>query len=517
MKSIIKLIAFITAAVMTLSFMAACTNNPADTTKAAADSKTEPAADTEPAESTEAQTTEPATEPETTTEEVTTDEGPTLYDVYRWDFNDADNYGWIASNMTDISAQEDGTMKLTVKGGDPNITTKIIPVKIMCEDVEYIEMRVKNKTDSYAAQLFISTTDSPGPAEQYSLKFDYEFSDEDDEWEIIEIDTLEINGWTGRLRALRFDYCDGSEGDFYIDYITLQTTDPSKQSSTSETEAETESTTKPDIKDGMMIYYEDFSSYGTVTDTDAVLSSLGWRILTTEYDFAPSNWTAFLSIHDGVLEVNNYDKDKNFSGTDGYALMFDENYMKRAVNYGSYTLQYDVTYTGAGNYKRYINIVTEYDDIGYNSYHFRVGGYANNQLYFNGKWYTYDAPDENDLSSPVKENGNGLTTIAYKLLGISDAIESDTAINNFKNKTVTIRICREKGLAKVYMKTPDMSDFILVSAPSENGDGYGYEAALEGYGVCFKPGGAINGTVDNIAIWTGTGEMPADKTITYTP
>ena len=39
-----------------------------------------------------------------------------------------------------------------------------------------------------------------------------------------------------------------------------------------------------------------------------------------------------------------------------------------------------------------------------------------------------------------------MTTIAYKLLGISDAIESDTAINNFKNKTVTIRVCREKGL-----------------------------------------------------------------------
>ena len=231
MKNIIKLIAVMIAAVMTLSLFAACSKTPADTTGAPADSKTEPATDSQPADSTEPQTTEPATEPDVTTEEVTTEALPvTLYDVYRWDFNDANDLGWVSSNMTDIAAQEDGTMKLTVKGGDPNITTKRINAQIDCDNVEFITIRIKNMTDSYSAQLFISTSDSPGPAEQYSIKFEYEFADEDAEWEEVEIDTLDINGWYGTLKSLCLDYTDGGEGEAYIDYIALQTTDQSKTS-----------------------------------------------------------------------------------------------------------------------------------------------------------------------------------------------------------------------------------------------------------------------------------------------
>ena len=198
--------------------LASCGPSPAATT-------------TEEATTTAAETTaEPTTEEVTTTEEETTEPQPEVrYDVLRWDFNDASDLGWVASNMTDVLAQEDGTMKLVVKGGDPNIMTKRIPGQVECEDVEYIVIRIKNKSDAYTGQLFISTTDSPGPAEQYSYKYDYEYADEDDEWEIIEIDTLDINGWSGKLRQLRLDYTDGSEGESYIDYIALQTTDASKQ------------------------------------------------------------------------------------------------------------------------------------------------------------------------------------------------------------------------------------------------------------------------------------------------
>ena len=230
MKNIFKIIAVMIAAVMTLALFAACQpSEPATTTAEATEAGTVTEKETE--KETEAET-EPETAAPVTTEEVVTDAETEaekeLYDVYRWTFDDASDLGWVSSNVTDVAAGEDGTMILTVKGGDPNITTKKIPGKIDCEDVEYIYMRVKNQTEAYTAQLFINTSDSPGPAEQYSYKFDYEYADEDDEWEIIEIDTLDIPGWSGKLRDLRLDYTDGASGVYYIDYIALQTTNKDK-------------------------------------------------------------------------------------------------------------------------------------------------------------------------------------------------------------------------------------------------------------------------------------------------
>ena len=228
MKSLIKLTAIIIAAFILLTACqpSAPVNTTAETTAAATSAETTAAVtEKETEQQTEAVTTE-----EITTEAETTEEEPKkeMYDVFRWDFDDASNLGWVSSNVTDVTAGEDGTMILSVKGGDPNITTKKIPGKIDCDDVEYIIMRVKNQTDAYTGQLFINTSDSPGPSESYSYKYDYEYADEDDEWEIIEIDTLDIPGWSGILRDLRLDYTDGGSGVCYIDYIALQTTNKDK-------------------------------------------------------------------------------------------------------------------------------------------------------------------------------------------------------------------------------------------------------------------------------------------------
>lgn len=267
MKGLIKLIALIITAAMLVSLFAACSNEPAKPAGTSADTKADDAT-TEADATTAEQTEETTAEAEATTEEITEEETQPaekkLYDVFRWDFDDASDMGWISTSQTDILAQEDGTMHLVCKGGDPNITTKRINVTIECDDVEYIVMRIKNKTDAYTGQLFISTTDSPGPAEAYSYKYDYEYADEDDEWEIIEIDTLDIDGWTGKLRMLRLDYSDGAEGDCYIDYIALQTTDEKKAGS-----GETEEVVDP--RAGKSVLYKwDFT---TLTAEDIYLSS----------------------------------------------------------------------------------------------------------------------------------------------------------------------------------------------------------------------------------------------------
>ena len=146
----------------------------------------------------------------------------------------------------------------------------------------------------------------------------------------------------------------------------------------------------------------------------------------------------------------------------------------------------------------------------------RIGGYGNNQTWYQGTWYTLDANDGNDLYAAKKKNDDNGTTVAYKLLGIEEPMDENTH-NNFANVTVTIRVVRVDGLATIYMKTADMSEFLKVSAPSEASEDRGIEKSLYGLGVCFKVGGGINGIVDNVAIWTGTGEMPAEKTVTYVP
>ncbi len=298
---------------------------------------------------------------------------------------------------------------------------------------------------------------------------------------------------------------------------------PTEEPTEAPTEAPTEPETEPtvEITDGMMLYYEDFSSYGEVEGLDNTISALGWIIQTAADDFAYSDWTADLSILDGALAVNNYRPEEGFKGKDSYALMLTEEYMEAINKYGDYTLQYDVTYHDASNYKRYICLLTDYYGDTYNSYHFRIGGYGNNQGHVYGKWATYDVqdPEQDQAANPTANDPLKGTTIAKKLLGIDTPIENDTAIDNFRNVTVTIRIQHDADLGNIiYMKTADMSEFICVSMPRADASGAAdWETVVGVGGLAFKVGSAINGTMDNIALWAGLGEMPADTTVTYTP
>lgn len=284
-------------------------------------------------------------------------------------------------------------------------------------------------------------------------------------------------------------------------------------------EAPTEAVTEPPApanRDGAMIYYEDFSSYGDVSGAENVAAALKWELLSADDGTAPNGWTAELYIKDGALVVENYSDQIN--GTDSYAKILTDEYMKKAAEYGKYTLQYDVTYTGAANFKRYINIVTEYNADSYNSFIYRICGYGNNQCYCYGSWYTYDSTYENDAFAAQKTNTETNTTIAYKLLGIESGVAVDEAINNFKDVTVTVRVCRDlKEGCTVYMKTAAMDGFVTVSITDEFSEGCEYIDELTGRAVCFKAGGKINGRLDNIALWLGFTEMPEDTAITYQP
>ena len=296
-----------------------------------------------------------------------------------------------------------------------------------------------------------------------------------------------------------------------------------------ETEGETEEVAV--ITDGMMLYFEDFSSYSDTETLEDTLKALGWVYQTREEHGVYSDWSKLMGniyLSDGKLVVKNFDRETNFVGTDGYFQMLDYDYMLDIADYGDYTLQYDVTYYDASDCGRYICIVTDYAGNSYNSFHFRIGGYGNNQGHHyknNGDWITYEIIDPViDLSAKLTDcDPEKGTTIAYKLLGteahIGGSGDTDPNMFLFKDITVTIRIQHDDDEGQtVYMKTQDMEEFVCVSAPHETAGGADFWYDLTGMpGLAFKVAAAINGHVDNIAMWAGFGDMPEDTTVTYKP
>ena len=280
---------------------------------------------------------------------------------------------------------------------------------------------------------------------------------------------------------------------------------------------------------GMLIFEENFD-YPNDNNTESVLNTIGWTKLTKEKNGVYNQTDGEFAIVDGRLYYDNYDReplaagDTRVRGLDGYYAidMLNDEYMKPFVE-EKYTLQYDLEYTDSKNNSRHAALITECSADGqcYNSFHFRIGGYANHQAHFYGSWKTYDAFDPaSDLycastATNVEEAATKGTPISFKLLGKYNDKTNDPQM--FKNIPVTIKLQWDPEMGHhVYMKTADMKDFVKVSEPSVNADGPMY-IGWDGWAVQFKLGATIDGYIDNIYIWTGWGEKPAGNKVTYKP
>ena len=316
------------------------------------------------------------------------------------------------------------------------------------------------------------------------------------------------------------------------------TSDTSKATDATTTEAttttETPSTDTEPAPEGLIVYYQNFDGMADTTEADSnkVLEALGLKRLTKDADGVYSEGDAYFFIDGGRLLIRNYypgDENKDKVGPNGAKIGDDAYYkltgltddiMKRVVA-GKYTLQYDLEYIEtAGNYKRYINFVTELSADGqcYNSFHFRNGGYANNQAHFYGSWYTYDVYDASTDAFAASTNDTDeakLATSGHSILWKLTKGEKnfDTKVQAFSGVPVTIRVQHDPDVGQtVYMKLSTQKDFTLVSAPNDTAAGAAYWNAWDnGYSVAIKLGGKQNGYLDNICIWTGFGEQPAGK------
>ena len=196
------------------------------------------------------------------------------------------------------------------------------------------------------------------------------------------------------------------------------------------------------------------------------------------------------------------------NGSDSYVFVLSSAQMG-IYHEQNYTYQYDIIYSDASATDRYIALVSDYNGQRYNSFHFRNKGTANNQAHYDGSWLTYDVSGNNYAAST---DSNSIVT---KLLGKSYS----SSAYAFKNISVSIRYVVDwKNGNSVYMRVntvgyPGTGKWILVSksSPAANGASM-FDHDKFGAAIVLKTGGKQNGYIDNIIIWTGTGDEPTDKT-----
>ena len=245
-------------------------------------------------------------------------------------------------------------------------------------------------------------------------------------------------------------------------------------------------------EDGKVIYAEDFERENTA-DTAATMEALGWKVL-NKSDGALTDNTATYTIEDGKLKLQNY-AGGAIEGKDSYVLILDGEKMAEYCQ-GDFTLQYDVCYLDAAASSRYIVVITNYDGSNsYYSFHLRLRGDGNNQVRLRGEWFTLD----DGIAS-----AGGANSILTKVFGKAH----DPNALGLKNVNLTIRYQNslEKGITVFVRNNDEGGDFIEVTHTNDKT----YLGRMkEAYAVALKAGGMVDAYVDNIVLWTGTGDMPA--------
>ncbi|MHB1153244.1 MAG: DUF4249 domain-containing protein [Eubacteriales bacterium] len=209
-----KFLAFLLLALMVLSLVPGCADDetPSDVTTAAE-------GDTAASDTTVVPETTKA--PETTPKET---EPPKEYEyatVFKVDFTSMpDGKAPFSVNMVENLRIEGGLMKGTGTGGDPFATYSGGDAKFPAESVQEIRIKLKNYSISYDFQFFFTTeTISWSEAASFKEYLDFSGDDGDDnDWNIITIDTSFCDEWMGNFTNFRLDPS-SAEGDFEFEYV----------------------------------------------------------------------------------------------------------------------------------------------------------------------------------------------------------------------------------------------------------------------------------------------------------
>lgn len=284
------------------------------------------------------------------------------------------------------------------------------------------------------------------------------------------------------------------------------------------------------IPEGEMVYYEDFDSYGEILSSSDALAALRkngvWRLDDKSdpyYQSSPSytaKSTCTYALRDGKLAIcglTTVDGKAIASPADTYLVVVDEDTLW-GLEGEDYTIRYDVTYASYENLRRYVAVVWNYFGQHYNSFHLRVNGTGNLQTHKAGAWLDLDRYSPvTDLYSPATDGSDG-SSIANKLLGIH--LGGDGSQEIFRDVTVTVVVrVSEDGGVTVWLSTDGGETLVKVSRydeKSEIGENLNEHLRLcNGGALAIKTGAGINGTIDNLMVYTGHGDVPSDKTVTF--
>lgn len=289
------------------------------------------------------------------------------------------------------------------------------------------------------------------------------------------------------------------------------------------------------ITDGMLIYRETFdyadtpypegAADETMTANKPLMDLLGWTVLNTADGALNDNSVGF-SIKDGKLVCDNTINGAN--GTkDSYCLILSDEEMWEVASYGKYTLQYDLEYledtTDAKD--RYVVPILNFNGSDtYNSFHLRTRGNGNNQCRVNGEWKTYDKKDANDYAANGTDDGT-LTSPVFKITNgaTSYAANVSALIDGHINMTIRYQVDFNNYGPTIYIRNNNIenSDFVLVSkCEDSSSDGALYwqnMIYMPNYAFGFKTSPKVKATIDNMYLYTGLGDVPADTNVSYTP
>ncbi len=285
----------------------------------------------------------------------------------------------------------------------------------------------------------------------------------------------------------------------------LETPKETPEETPEETPAETDSvgppepTYDPAPEEGTLLFYEDFEDVEIGLDSQKTVAALGW----TAHDGGTATYTVKELNGSRALYVYNFDG--KTVGKASYLEMLSSKQF--AYLHGrNYTYQYDITYTTASAGSQYINIISEYCSGFYNTYHLRNAGYAHNQCCVSGTFFRYATTHADENSVATKLLGKKYVANVQTLSNITVSVRY--VVDWQKGNSVYIRSFDEKAVSP--------GEWILVSAydPTQPGAEY-FTPDAGGAAIVLKVSGGQNGYVDNITVWSGTGDEPAHKTGAY--
>ncbi len=222
-----KIFAMLIACGMLIS-LASCSSDSKDTT---ADAGTTASTETDARN-----TNGTATDNGTTTDsgantDVQTDAPVTekLKTLYKWTFDDEEVLDtWTPSDNIVSCEIENDVLNITLSESDidPYYMSELIEDDVFTEDIKTITLRVKNCTSVDQGAIYYCTESMQFYEGESFIKFTYQNSGENADWEIVTLNITEIAdtlpNWDGCFTRLRLDCINNaSDGNFYVDYISI--------------------------------------------------------------------------------------------------------------------------------------------------------------------------------------------------------------------------------------------------------------------------------------------------------